>query len=119
MAQFLTIPSLSKSEISSKDSLQNSVIPPAIFDDEFIPEEIKAAPKPSLPQWLPKCEYRQIDIDSLVPGPSFVSFRGRVVNLYRQQRSSQMPKGVEGCWRLIVKDDTAAVLVILVVYSIR
>lgn len=119
-AQLPSIPSFFKPEIFSKDSPQKSVMSSqAKASDGFTSEEIKAALNPSLPQWHPRCEYRQIDIDSLVHGPSCVSFRGRVVNLYQQQRSSQMPNGAEGCWRLIVKDDTGAILVIPLAYSIN
>ena len=111
MAHFPNIPSFFKSEMFSKDFPQTSVMRPAKADDGSTSEEIKATLDSSLPQWQPRREYRQSDIESLVPGPSCVSFRGRVVNLYQQQRSGQMPKEVEGCWRLIVKDDTGAILV--------
>lgn len=119
MAQSPSIPHFLKSEMLSEDSPQNSVIAPAKADDGFASEETQAAFNPTLPRWQPRCEYKQIDIDSLVPGPSFVSFRGKVVNLYHQQRSSQMRSGAKGCWRLIVKDDTGAVLVITLVNSIH
>ena len=119
MAQFPNIPVSLKSELSSRDSTQTSVTTPAKTNEGFTSEEINATLNPSLPQWQPKCKYRQIDIDSLVPGPSCVSLQGRIVNLYQQQHSGQMPNGVEGCWRLTVKDDTGAILVILLVYSIH
>lgn len=112
-AQFPNIPSFFKPETHPRNSTPNSAMIPTKADDRFTSEEINAGLSPNLPQWQPKCKYRQIDIDSLAPGPSFVSLRGRIVNLYQQQRSSQMPNGVEGCWRLIVKDDTGAILVIL------
>lgn len=117
MAQFPNISVFLKSELSLRDSTQTSVTTPAKTDEGFTSEASDAILDSCLPQWQPKCKYRQIDIDCLVPGPSCVSLQGRIVNLYQQQQHGQMPNDVAGCWRLTVKDGTAAVLVILLVYS--
>ncbi len=117
MVQSPSIQSFFKPELPSKDPKNSVMNSPAKPGDGFTPAEIEAALRPSLPKWRPTCEYKQLDIESLVPGPGCVSFVGRVVNLYQQHCSSQSPNGAEGCWRLIVKDDTGAVLVTFFAYS--
>lgn len=118
MVQSPSIQSFFKPELPSKDCRNETIMSSAAKpSDGFTPEEIEASRHPSLPGWRPICEYKQLDIESLVPGPGCVSFVGRVVNLYQQHCSSQLPNGAEGCWRLVVKDDTGAVLVIFFAYS--
>jgi hypothetical protein len=119
MAQFPSIQSFFKPELPSKDDPQKLVMSSSAGpSDGFTAEEIEAALHPSLPKFQPRCEYQETNIESLVPGPGCISIVGRVVNLNHQQRSSQMPNAAEGCWRLIVKDDTGTLLVILSVHCI-
>lgn len=63
------------------------------------------------PQWHPKAEYKETDIGNLVPGPGCVALVGRVVNIYQQQQSRNLPNAAKGCLRLVIKDDTGAILV--------
>lgn len=112
MVQFPSIQSFFKPELPSKFDLQKpSMSSSARPSDGFTSEEIEGALHPSLPNFQPRCEYQETDIESLVPGPGCVSIVGRVVNLNHHQRSSQMPNAAEGCWKLIIKDDTGALLV--------
>ena len=76
--------------------------------DGFTSSEIDAALHPALHKWQPRCEYKKIDINGLVPGPGCVNVQGRIVNLYNQPFSSKMPHAARGCLNLIVKDDTGA-----------
>lgn len=79
--------------------------------DGFTHEEVEATLKPSLHKWQPRCEYNELDIGSLEPGPGCVMLVGRVVNLYNEEKLSKTPNGAKGCLKLIVKDDTGALLV--------
>lgn len=84
-----------------------------VSGDGFTTEEIEASQHPNLHPWQPKGEYREADIQSLAPGPGCLCLVGRVVNLYNQQGWSKMSNAAKGCWRLIVKDDTGAIMVCL------
>lgn len=80
--------------------------------DGFTPEEVETTLKPTLHKWQPRCDYDEVDIGSLEPGPGCVMLVGRVVNLFREAKSSKTPNGAKGCLRLIVKDDTGALSVL-------
>jgi hypothetical protein len=64
-----------------------------------------------LPQWHPKLEYTAADIADLKPGVDRVEITGRIVYLYHHTRQSKSPTAAKGCWRLVVKDETAAMTV--------
>ena len=80
--------------------------------DGFTHEEVEWTLKPSLHKWQPRCDYNEVDIGCLEPGPGCVMLVGRVVNLYNEEKSSKTPNGAKGCLKLIVKDDTGALSVL-------
>lgn len=80
--------------------------------DGFTNEEIEATLKPKLHKWQPRCDYNEVDIGGLEPGPGCVMVVGRVVNLYHEEKLSKSPNGAKGCLKLIVKDDTGALSVL-------
>ena len=61
--------------------------------------------------WQPRCEYQEAEIKDLVPGPGCVALVGRIVNLHDQQSLSNAPNAARGCLKIVVKDDTGAILV--------
>ena len=61
--------------------------------------------------WVPEVDYREVDIEALVPGPQCVLLVGRIANFYDQSTPSKMPKAARGCIKMIVKDDTGALTV--------
>ena len=79
--------------------------------DGFTSAEIEAALHPTLHKWQPRCEYKDVDIGNLVPGPGCVAIQGRVVNLYEQPFASKAPHAAKGCLNLLVKDDTGVLRV--------
>lgn len=79
--------------------------------DGFTAEEVEAVIHPKLGSWVPQQEYDEVGVRSLVPGYQRVTFMGRVVNLYDQQTPSKMPKAARGCLKVVVKDDTGALMV--------
>lgn len=115
--QFPSIQSFFKPKASSpRKSTTNET---SMAGDGFTTEELESSRQPKLRPWLPKAEYREADIEGLVPGPGCLCLVGRVVNLYNQQGSSKMSYAAKGCLRLIVKDDTGAIMVHLPSQSIR
>lgn len=46
-----------------------------------------------------------------MPGPGCVAFMGRVVNFYDQATLSKAPQAAKGCLKVVVKDDTGALMV--------
>ena len=79
--------------------------------DGFTGEEIDAALHPTLHKWQARVEYHEIDIKDLVPGPGCVQVTGRVVNFHDQINVSKMPQAAKGSIKIIVKDDTGAMVV--------
>lgn len=79
--------------------------------DGFTPEEVASTLKPTLHKWQPRCDYHEVEVGSLEPGPGCVMLVARVVNLYHEEKPSMMPNGAKGCLKLIVKDDTGALSV--------
>ena len=61
--------------------------------------------------WVPEVDYKEVDIEALVPGPQCVLLVGRIANFYDQSTPSKMPKAARGCIKMIVKDDTGALTV--------
>ena len=76
--------------------------------DGFTSSEIEATLHPTLHIWQPRCEYREVEINDLTPGPGCVTVQGRIVNLFEQPFTGKMPQAAKGCLHVIVKDDTGA-----------
>lgn len=81
--------------------------------DGFTGDEIDSVLYPKLHRWQPRVEYQDVDIGSLVPGPGRVALTARIVNFYDQVTPSKMPRAAKGCSKVIVKDDTGAMVVSL------
>lgn len=86
--------------------------------DGFDDEEMHVALHPTLQNWRPRVEYEDVDISSLISGPKCVNIMGRVVNLYQQVTPSKKPQAARGCWKVMVKDDTGALMVCAVSLSL-
>ena len=76
--------------------------------DGFTSSEIQAAIHPSLHKWQPRCEYKEISISKLTPGPGCVAVMGRIVNFYESISTSKAVNASRGSFKIIVKDDTGA-----------
>ena len=110
--QFPSIQSFFQSEIPTAMKAPMSPAPLAEAGDGFTPEEIQATLKTTLHKWQPRCEYPEIDISSLEPGPGCFELKGRVVNMQDEKQSStKMPHAAKGCLKLIVRDDTGVISV--------
>ncbi len=83
----------------------------AEFGDGFTAEEVDAVLHPLLGPWTPTQVYEEIEIGCLIPGPQRVTFMGRIVNLYDQPTPSKKPQAARGCLKVILKDDTGAIVV--------
>lgn len=66
---------------------------------------------PTSAQWMPTQEYEEVDIGALEPGPKFVTFMGRIVNLYNMPKPSKREEAARGLLKLTVADDTGALTV--------
>lgn len=89
-----------------------NLAPPAEAGDGFTPEEIQATLKTTLHKWQPRCEYPEIAISSLEPGPGCFELKGRVVNMQdEKQQIAKMPHAAKGCLKLLVRDDTGVISV--------
>ena len=84
---------------------------PARQGDGFTEEELAAALDPLNHKWNPECEYEELGIGRLVPGPRAVTFAGRIVNINTVHGRSQKQPKASGWHYLIAKDDTAAISV--------
>ena len=82
-------------------------------NDGFTAEEVESFLKPTLPKWRPQCEYEEMDIEALIPGPKCVVLMGRIVNFCEQIGAAQgkRPRSAQGCLRVTIKDDTGAFVV--------
>ena len=76
--------------------------------DGFTSSEVEATLHPTLHKWQPRTTYTDTDIGDIIPGPGCVVLMGRVVNFYDQSTPSKMPHAAKGCFKVIVKDNTAA-----------
>ena len=65
----------------------------------------------NLIHWEPRHDYEEVNIGELASGSRRVSFTARIVNLYDQSVRSKIPKTAKGCLKVLVKDDTALLLV--------
>ena len=62
-------------------------------------------------QWLPEQEYADFDIGRLQPGPRYVTFVGRVANMYHTIKPSKRQNAAQGWLKLMLGDDTGAITV--------
>ena len=96
----------------STDKTKGSINGPSCSSsDGFTAQEIESALHPVLHKWQPRGKYEDVDIGALVPGPGCVALIGRVVNFYDQATPSKKPHAAKGCLKVIVKDDTGAIVV--------
>ena len=79
--------------------------------DGFTTEEFEAVIHPQSRPWVPQQDYEEIEIGSLVPGCQRVTFLGRIVNFYDQSTPSKKPNAAKGCLKVVVKDDSGALVV--------
>ena len=108
---FPSIQSFFQPEVSPARKEKSSSSPSAAGDG-FTAEEVHAALSPaSPPQWHPRGTYEECDIDALVPGPGCFVLTGRVVNFFGLATPSKAPHAAKGCLKLVVKDDTGALVV--------
>jgi len=109
--QFPSIQSFFQPEVSpaKKDKASNSSL---AAGDGFTAEEVEATILPrSLPQWRPRGIYEEVDIETLIPGPGCVTIMGRVVNFFFLETPSKAPHAAKGCLKMVVKDDSGALVV--------
>ena len=111
--QFPSIQSFFEKEVSLEKGLGGRANHKVSTHNGFTETEIKAAllPKYTLHKWLPRGEYQTVDINTLVPGPGCVTLMGRVVNFYDQHTPSKKPQAAKGCLKIVIKDDTGALMV--------
>lgn len=91
-----------------------SVPSPGQIGDGFSGEELTHPVTPKRGQWKPRQVYADYEIGNLVVGPRKVCITGRIVNMYEQQQQQQTgkkPQAAKGQLRLIIKDDTGALMV--------
>ncbi|KAH0559786.1 hypothetical protein GP486_003702 [Trichoglossum hirsutum] len=79
--------------------------------DGFTTEEVDAVLRPTSLPWKPQQEYTEQNIGDLLPGPGRVTLTGRVVNLFEVQTPSKAPRAAKGFIKLILRDDTGALVV--------
>lgn len=109
--QFPSIQSFFQPEMSPSKK-ENVSGPAAAAGDGFTAQEVETTlHRPSLPTWHPRGTYEEIDIKTLMPGPGCVTIMGRVVNFFQLQTPSKAPHAAKGCLKLVVKDDTGALVV--------
>ena len=108
--QIPSIQSFFQPEVPSARKTQKPAAPPQLSDtgDGFTSSEIEAALHPTLHKWQPRTTYNETNISDLGAGPGCVTLMGRIVNLHNIATPSKMPKAAQGCFKLIVKDDTGA-----------
>ena len=111
--QFPSIQSFFEKEVLLEKDLSGRASRQACSHDGFTKEEIEAAllPTCTLHNWLPRGEYQTVDISTLVPGPGCVTFMGRVVNFCDQHTPSKKLQAAKGCLKVVIKDDTGALMV--------
>jgi hypothetical protein len=86
--------------------------------DGFTTEEVDAVLHPTSRPWIPRQEYTEQNIGDLVPGPGRVTFIGRVANLFEMPTPSKMPRAAKGFLKVILKDDTGALVVTDALFSL-
>ncbi|MCJ1391895.1 hypothetical protein MMC18_004762 [Xylographa bjoerkii] len=108
---FPSIQSFFEKEIAVKKDKTQPTDPQGDTNDGFSEEELQAALHPTLHRWNPRLEYENSNIRSLIPGPGCRALQGRVVNFYQQPTPSKKPQAAKGCLKVIIKDDTGALMV--------
>jgi hypothetical protein len=83
----------------------------ASIGDGFTDLELRSDDLPASEQWQPQNDFEDVNIGELSPGPRRVSFTARVVNVYDQIVHSKVQKSARGCLKVLVKDDSALLLV--------
>lgn len=78
--------------------------------DGFTPEELTSS-VPTTTEWVPILDYEETDIDSLEPGPRYLTLVGRIVNIYDTAKPSKRPKAAQGFLKLLIADDTGCMTV--------
>jgi len=110
--QFPSIQSFFEKEPALRKSKAVNDDPQTESSDGFIEAEVEAALHPKLHKWVPRGEYENMDIGSLILGPGCVALVGRIVNFYDQPTPSKRPQAARGCFKVIIKDDTGAMTVL-------
>ena len=90
----------------ARDALNHPAIVPSLCDT-LDTRSLK------LLQWLPPTEYTGKDVNDLEPGPGCISVTGRIVNFFEMATTSKSEAAAKGFFKLIVKDDTGALMVSL------
>lgn len=108
--QFPSIQSFFQPEVSSAKRPATTG-PLSEAGDGFTLKEIEATLQLKLHKWQPRGHYEEVEIGSLVPGPGCVALMGRVVTFYDQTTASKAPQAAKGCLKVVVKDDTGALMV--------
>ena len=99
-------------ETSPKKAKATTSSPPSAIGDGFTAEEADPTADPhTLHKWQPRGSYEEADIATLIPGPGGVALTGRVVNYYHVENPSNAPHAAKGCVRIVVRDDSAAIVV--------
>ena len=113
--QVASIQSFFQPEVQCAQKASKPAVPHQITDtgDGFTSSEIEAALHPALHPWQPRTTYNETDIGDLVAGPGCVALMGRIVNFDTVTRPSKSPQAAQGCFKLTVKDDTGAFIVII------
>ncbi len=109
--QFPSIQSFFQPEVSpaKKDKASSS---PLAAGDGFTAKEVEDTNiARSLPQWQPRGTYNEVDIETLIRGPGCTTIMGRVVNFFVLGTPSKAPHAAKGCLRMVVRDDTGALVV--------
>ena len=80
--------------------------------DGFTVEEVNDVLNPKINTfWTPERDYEETDIGCLDAGPHCVHVQGRIANFFDQVSTMRKPKAAKGCVKMIVKDDTGALVV--------
>ncbi len=101
----------SPSQSPCKRNLAGLPATPASIGDDFTESELRTIDTPTPGHWQLERDYEDVSIGELAPGPRRVSFIARVVNSYHQSVHSKMQQSAKGCFKLLVKDDSALILV--------
>ena len=112
--QITSIQSFFQPEVPYAQKASKPAVPHQTTDtgDGFTSSEMEAALHPTLHPWQPRTMYNETDIGDLVAGPGCVALMGRIVNFHNVTTLSKTPKAAQGCFKLTVKDDTGAFIVI-------
>ena len=62
-------------------------------------------------KWMACTEYIETGIGLLMPGPKAVTVRGRIAHVSEMLSKSKAERSAKGHWKLVLIDDTGALLV--------